>query len=68
MAIMITDEGYKEYQSLKNEKRRMVNELTERFRVKSKCDHCGQQSMDSQPDLGIMCDGSWCEGSMVSLK
>jgi len=66
--VTITRTEYNEYQSMKTTRDRETARIREYFRIKSVCSSCGIQSMDIQPDLGNMCSGTWCEGSMISLK
>ena len=67
MAITITDDAYREFQRLKLEDKLRNCGNIDAFTIKSVCSFCGRQSYDIQPDKGILCEGSWCEGEMVGL-
>ena len=64
----VTIEQYQKLLRYEAEEHRQNKIARERFRVKSKCNLCGYQSMDIYPNQNSMCPSLWCEGGMEELK
>jgi hypothetical protein len=64
----VTIERYQKLLRHEAEEQRLNKIVRERFRVKSKCNLCGYESMDIYPDQNSVCPSLWCEGSMDKLK
>jgi hypothetical protein len=55
----------KEYSSLQRKEQKNIEQLKEKFRIKTKCSSCGYQSMDIYPEQNLMCPTIDCEGKMI---
>ena len=64
----ITEDRYQKLMRYEAEEQRCKEIARERFRVKSKCDLCGYESIDIYPNQNSVCPSLWCEGSMEALK
>lgn len=66
--VEISMDEYREYQTLKTDKDRQDRELMERFRLKSRCDLCGYQSLDIYPNQNLGCPSYDCNGYMEEIS
>lgn len=64
----VNQDRYENLLRYEETERRSVEAAKERFRVKTRCNLCGYQSMDIYPQQNMMCPTSWCEGGMEEVK